>query len=162
MEELPRDPNELAREILSGRITIGQLAREQARRRAAQAGVGQASAPPRSAPAAARVDPPRPVRVAPQTFGGPPAKSPASRPPEQTSRPRAAPAPTGAAAPTGPSAGGKGNRTSPPAAARAAPCPLRQVVRNVLGNKEGLRAVMVISEILNKPLALRSREQGIF
>ncbi len=38
MPEIPRDPRQLARDILSGKISVEDLAREQQRRRAAAAG----------------------------------------------------------------------------------------------------------------------------
>jgi len=85
MSQTPRDPRQLARDILSGKISIEDLAREQANRRAAGGGP---PAPPRQVP------PPNYQRPAPSPGLGsgqnmPPAQS---MPPPQ-SAPRRAPAP---------------------------------------------------------------------
>ncbi|MGN6369942.1 MAG: hypothetical protein ACTHN5_16925 [Phycisphaerae bacterium] len=85
MPEVPRDPRQLARDILSGKISIEELAREQQRQRAAQAGGGNPPPPvqqPRMAPGSpqARVPLPRP----PVT---PPGVRPVLRPPPPPPRP---------------------------------------------------------------------------
>ena len=192
MADIPRDPNELAREILSGRITIEQLAREQARRRAAQAAgaaplprapavPGQRSIPPRPGALAPGS---RPIRVVPQPTAPvrPPAEFTAIRrvDPERTvagpagpgRTVRAAatifpqqPAPTrlsrsvsegAAVAPR--AATSKTTAPRPPAApsaVAAAPQTLRQVLGKVLTSRSGLRSVVILSEIIQPPLALR-------
>jgi hypothetical protein len=76
--ELPSDPEQLARQILSGRVSIQQLAQEQARRRAA----GQAQSAIRPSPppgqAYAQPSPPRP----------PAARAPTSNKPTAYQQPR--------------------------------------------------------------------------
>ncbi len=62
MPEVPRDPRQLARDILSGKISIEELAREQQRQRAAKAGGGN-PAPPVQQP---RVPPVSPQARVPQ------------------------------------------------------------------------------------------------
>ncbi len=196
MADIPRDPNELAREILSGRITIEQLAREQARRRAPQA-AGAAPSPRAPAVPAQRSIPPRPgafapgsrpIRVVPQPTAPvrPPAEFTATRRvipertvagsaspgrtvratatifPQQPARRRlsrsvsegAAVAPRAATSKTtapGPSAA--------PSAVAAAPQTLRQVLGKVLTSRSGLRSVVILSEIIQPPLALRQASE---
>lgn len=73
MADVPSDPEQLARQILSGRVSIQQLAQEQARRRAAGAGGGRPSANPPAQPRpAARMMPATPPNRPATT---PPAKS---------------------------------------------------------------------------------------
>jgi hypothetical protein len=88
MPEVPRDPRQLARDILSGKVTIEQLAREQQRQRAAQGGANVPPLqvrPPIPPPAQARVPLPRPA--APM-----PGQRPVMRPPPPPPRPMQRPA----------------------------------------------------------------------
>jgi len=175
MGQAPRDPDQLARDILAGRISIQDLAREQARRRAAARGVP--TAPVRPAP----LPPPRaipqqqiPVARSVQVAG--PAQQRVVRLPPQpsrTNRPNPPVAPTSPVAKTSPAvkdpyaigslvsmqlspaakaAMPRSGSNVPPA---AAPRSRTQVMRKILSSRQGLRTLFLASEILNKPLALR-------
>ena len=115
MAELPSDPEELARLILTGHVSIQQLAQEKARRQAA--GAAQSAirpSPPRQslgriAPAKKATSyqqPGQPARPAPRTVPFPAPPSPVSRP-VAAARVRQP-----AAAPGQPHPGGSGSRSS--------------------------------------------------
>lgn len=176
MGQAPRDPDQLARDILAGRISIQDLAREQARRRAAARGVP--TAPVRPAP----LPPPRaipqqqiPVARSVQVAG--PAQQRVVRLPPQpsrTNRPNPPVAPTSPVAKTSPAVkdpyaiGSLVSMQLSPAAKAAmppqsgsrvptlsVPRSRTQVMRKILTSHQGLRTLFLVSEILNKPLALR-------
>src|SRR5271163_5030745 len=176
MGQAPRDPDQLARDILAGRVSIQDLAREQARRRAAAQAVPAAPVrpaplpPPRVIPQQ-RIPVARPVQVA-----GPAQQRVVRLPPQpgRTNRPNPPVAPTSTGRKTAvkgpyaigslvsmqlspaakaamPQSGSSGSNVSPAAAHRSR----TQVMRKILSSRQGLRTLFLASEILNKPLALR-------
>lgn len=167
MADLPKDPQQLAQDILAGRISIQQLQAEQARRRAAQEALRQniRTRPATSGAAARQPGNRQVVKSANQPSASPgrqsrpaassdrnAARANAKRSPSQN---RTAATPVEAvsdakvaltAAITSPAAATK------PAAVSRTPA---QTVRAVMNNPHALRSVFVLSELLDKPLSLR-------
>ena len=184
MAELPNDPRLLAQEILAGRVSIQDLAREQARRRAAEnnpaAGQKPASPPP---PATAK------AKVAPRPASGqirpggsyPPATRKAANPgrvgnqPQSGSKGISRPA-TGAviklkAAPSGAVPAAKAapsaKKNAPASSTTASPRvsrdrDARSVIRRVLASPSSVRSVYLISELLGPPVCMRKEGQSPF
>ena len=161
MGQIPKDPQQLAQDILAGRISIQQLQAEQARRRAAQEARRQ-NIRPQAAPRSAT---PRPqsVRqiVAPSTSfirtsaqpdasSPQPARTKKGTPPENRSAGADA---DGAAASQGSAA--PAAKAIPRASPQPAPRTAAQTVRAVMHNPHTLRSVFILSELLDKPLSLR-------
>ena len=169
MSQLPKDPQQLAQDILAGRISIQQLQAEQARRRAAQEALRQniRTRPAASAPSARPPGNRQVVRPANQPASGSGRQSrPAANPDRDAARSTAkvnrSPAQSRkAAAPTEAVSDVKlsltAAKTSPAAAAKPAPVSrtTAQSVRAVMNNPHALRSVFVLSELLDKPLSLR-------
>ncbi len=177
---LPQDPRQLAQEILAGRISIQDLAREQARRRAVQAG---------NAPAAAQNRPPL-AQTQPQPQPIPRQVAPV-RPPSPR---QSAPPPVSGVVRTSKTATSLGRQTSrqnkplansqqkspqknaslaqPPTATSPKAISdaygqmgsprmgrekdMRSVIRRVLASPQNVRTVFAISELLAPPVALRT------
>lgn len=214
MVDIPRDPRQLARDILSGKISIEDLAREQARRRSQAAG-GQTPLPQRPVTLPpgqqVRVPAPRPmppVQTPRRSLGGglmggqspgtesankesgvpaalpqsaPQRQVPTQRMPAPISRPpqplrsRAqppistrpairtpVPQPPKVAATTRPaeSAMAAATRQADSAfGAKAAAVPLAQSIGKSLRNRAIARRAMLLSEILQPPLALRAERR---
>ena len=180
MADIPKDPRQLARDILAGKISIEDLAREQQRRRAAAGGAAAAQPMPQ-ANLPDRVPLPRlgnpPMPPPPQST--PPHRTPSAARPQQ--QPRQFPPRPASARPAGPNID---RRPAPPLTQRAAP-PLapakiappqdnayaapasiqdaralpsgnpRFDVRSIARNHNTLRQSILMAEILAKPLSLR-------
>ncbi len=159
MPDMPSDPRQLARDILAGKISIEDLAREQARRRG-----GQQPAPPRPMnrpvivpPAQPRMASP-PIQTIPTVRQAPPIQ-PVRRPsPIQTSRPVAQPVRRQ------PNIEVRRPLTQPATTTRqrsvAPPAPVQTLVQPVsihgmLRDPRNRRRAIILSEILSPPLALR-------
>ncbi|HTV49080.1 MAG TPA: hypothetical protein VMG59_11620 [Phycisphaerae bacterium] len=178
MGQAPRDPDQLARDILAGRVSIQELAREQARRRAAaQGGPAAPAAPVRPTPPPPRVIPQQQIPVARPVQVAGPVRQRVVRlppPPNKATRPtppiaQASPVAKTSPAVKDPYAIGSlvsmqlspaakaamppqsGSRVPPPSVPRSR----TQVMRKILTSHQGLRTLFLVSEILNKPLALR-------
>ena len=182
MPDLPNDPRLLAQEILAGRVSIQDLAREQARRRAAQANPANVANPGK--PVKPQPQPPATMRPSTGAYPPPTRKAtPPNRPAPLKSAPISA-RPT-AATPVRKSTAPGGSHTpptrppatrtpaprqaAPPATARnlapKAPQPgvarsakdrdMLQVIRRVLASPQNTRTVYLISELLAPPIALR-------
>ncbi len=200
MAELPSDPEQLARQILSGRMTIQQLAQEQARRRAAAQAASTLRPLPapgqtagRTAPAARptsyqQMRQPSPSGMRTVPFPAPPSASrpsPAARAGQSAvaqGRPRQAapkarsterkpegvkPVAGGAKPAAGgakPTAGGataasvQGPAVAKPTQPVTAPAAIAEAM---LKDRRYLRSAFILTELLNKPLALRN-ESGEF
>lgn len=170
MGQLPKDPQQLAQDILAGRVSIQQLQAEQARRRANQEvlrqnmrtrGNAPASAARASAggqvvkpngkishqaaePSRSQTSSPAPVRVA---------KQPSAATCAATGQAASSAVPAAAR----PSKSSEGKAASAPASKPAtAPRTASQTVRAVMNNPQTLRSVFVLSELLDKPLSLRN------
>jgi hypothetical protein len=180
MGQAPRDPDQLARDILAGRVSIQDLAREQARRRAAAQG-GQAAPVAPAAPV--RPAPQQQIRAVPQRqmpvarpVAGPAQRRVVRLPPPSSSAARPKPPVTLTSPVTKTSSAVKdpyaigslvSMQLSPAAKAAvppqsssnvpsaAAPRSRTQVMRKILSSRQSLRTIFLASEILNKPLALR-------
>ncbi len=165
MGQLPKDPQQLAQDILAGRVSIEQLRAEQTRRRAAQEALRQnmrtrpnPPATPARQPGSRQVVKPAsqmPRQPRPQARPGGESAPSASGTRRATSETRGgvirAVAPATAQPAT--SAPAKGSATS--AKPAAAPRTAAQSLRAVLNNSNALRSVFVLSELLDKPLSLR-------
>jgi hypothetical protein len=181
MADIPRDPRQLARDILAGKISIEDLAREQQRRRAASGGGGQAMPqakvpdrvplprsavpvpqPPRNTPRPVV----RPVSLRPKQQQRPfplrPAPPPVRRPagpnierrpaPQLTQPPPARPVPAAVELPS------QENAYGAPSAipgVHAAPANPRFNIGSITRNRAALRQSVLMAEILGKPLSLR-------
>ncbi len=186
MPEIPRDPRQLARDILSGKVRIEDLARE---RQARQGGQG-ANVPARPMPPAARVPDriplPRQTPVQRPPVISPnrapvPARSPTQRQPAQPASrqtPVRAPArpappppmpatafpppPARLPAPARPTvsspATAQAAALQPPGTAPRPATPTR--IQDLVRSKKALRQGVLLAEILAKPLALR--EENLF
>ena len=169
MAQLPKDPQQLAQDILAGRVSIQQLQAEQARRRAAQETLRRnmrtrpeaSTAPARQAGNRQVVKPSSqpsrpPGRQSRQSAKGDRyTAEPAANAKRSPSQSRAAAAQADAASDAKTSSAAV--KTSPASAAKPAPV-LRttaQTVRAVMNNPHALRSVFVLSELLDKPLSLR-------
>jgi hypothetical protein len=159
MADIPKDPRQLARDILAGKISIEDLAREQARR------AGRAAAPP-GVPTPQKL----PDRIPlPRPAQPPPAQRKPTAPAPQQSR-RSAPSPQQPSR-------RKTGRTPPPVnlppparqqlvsapqasmQEEAAPTAHRQNrptgIQAALRTRGSLRQAILMAEILNKPVSLR-------
>ena len=169
MSQLPKDPQQLAQDILAGRISIQQLQAEQARRRAAQEALRQniRTRPATSAPSARPPGNRQVVQPANQPSASPARRSRPSVQPDRNAvrstanAKRSPPQNRNATAPVEATPDVKApsgaTKTSPAAAAKAAPISRTpsQTVRAVMNNPHALRSVFVLSELLDKPLSLR-------
>jgi hypothetical protein len=165
MGQLPKDPQQLAQDILAGRVSIQQLQAEQARRRAAQEALRQnmrTRPKPSGAPAhpsGARVvvkpsgNSPRPPRRQARPGGGSAPDAAGTRRLASETRGGVIRAVAPATAQPAASAPAKGSAAS--AKPAAAPRTAAQSLRAVLNNSNALRSVFVLSELLDKPLSLR-------
>ncbi len=166
MAELPKDPQQLAQDILAGRISIQQLQAEQARRRAAQEALRQnirtrpatsgaaARQPgnrqvvkPANQPSASTNRQSRPAATSDRNA----ARANAKRSPSQN-RTAATPVEAVSDAKVALTAAKSSPAPSKPAAVSRTPA---QSVRAVMNNPHALRSVFVLSELLDKPLSLR-------
>jgi hypothetical protein len=173
MPEIPRDPRQLARDILSGKIKLEDLARERQRQ---QGGV----VPPPNAPPRPRADAPIPLPRPPQAQPPIPPPQPArpvARPPVSPPKPPKQKAPKVRQFPAGtpvtvpprqtpaspaanpnalpPSQEPYGEAAQVQSAARPKPLARDRTVRTMVKDRQSLRQAVVLAEILNKPLALR-------
>ena len=169
MPQLPKDPQQLAQDILAGRVSIQQLQAEQARRRAAQEALRQNM---RTRPAASSdsgrqagnrqvvkpaSQPPQPpgrqLRQSAKADSYTAGSAPNAKRSPSKSRTAAAQADAASDAKTSSAAA----KTSPAAAAKPAAVSrtTSQTVRAVMNNPHALRSVFVLSELLDKPLSLR-------
>ena len=169
MPQLPKDPQQLAQDILAGRVSIQQLQAEQARRREEQEALRRNM---RTRPAASSDSGRQPGNRQVVKPAGRPSQPPgrqlrqsakvdsyaagsaanAKRSPSK-SRAAAAQADAASDAKTSPSP----TKTSPAAAAKPAAVSrtTSQTVRAVMNNPHALRSVFILSELLDKPLSLR-------
>lgn len=166
MAELPKDPQQLAQDILAGRISIQQLQAEQARRRAAQEALRQnirtrpatsgaaARQPgnrqvvkPANQPSASTNRQSRPAATSDRNA----ARANAKRSPSQN-RTAATPVEAVSDAKVALTAAKTSLAAAEPAAISRTPA---QSVRAVMNNPHALRSVFVLSELLDKPLSLR-------
>ncbi|MGC8541264.1 MAG: hypothetical protein ACP5QA_11615 [Phycisphaerae bacterium] len=166
MAELPKDPQQLAQDILAGRISIQQLQAEQARRRAAQEALRQnirtrpatsgaaARQPgnrqvvkPANQPSASTNRQSRPAATSDRNA----ARANAKRSPSQN-RTAANPVEAVSDSKVALTAAKIAPAATKPAAVSRTPA---QTVRAVMNNPHALRSVFVLSELLDKPLSLR-------
>lgn len=162
MPDMPNDPRQLARDILAGKISIEDLAREQARRRG-----GQMPAPPQpmNRPMPAGPNRPAPVAIPPirniETARQGTVTTPVRRPiPTAPNRPAALPArraPLRAAPRSAPQpiASDRARPRPAPAPTAAAPLAVPASISSLLRSPQNLRRAVILSEILSPPLALR-------
>jgi hypothetical protein len=167
MSNVPRDPRQLARDILAGKISIEELAREQQRRRAGQQAAPRPQARPQERVPMPRTAPPvqpqRPVIRQATPF---PAR-PAQRPPQQ-SRPFPTTIPAPAPRQTQPRPMPQQTQVeSTTAAPQAAGEPLkplislkpasapRPAISRFFNTRASLRQGIIMAEILGKPVGLR-------
>ncbi len=180
MPDLPNDPRLLAQEILAGRVSIQDLAREQARRRAAQAnsanvtnaektGNPQPRPPATTRPSTGPYPPPtrkatppnRPVNLKPVPSSARPTvpvRKPAVPVRANPTPAKSPPARTGAppqGAPSAPAQSVPKKAPQPGVVRSAKDRELRQVIRRVLASPQNTRTVYLISELLAPPIALR-------
>jgi hypothetical protein len=161
MGQLPKDPQQLAQDILAGRISIQQLQAEQARRRAAQEALRQNI---RTRPAGSG--------AATRQLGNRQVVKPTSQMPRQarpqarsdnystpgapiTQRPASATIRVKAASDAKPANSAPAKSSAVPAKPAAIPRTAVQSVRALMNNPHALRSVLVLSELLDKPLSLR-------
>lgn len=167
MPDIPKDPRQLARDILAGKISLEDLAREQARRRGNVPG----SPPPMARPPVARPAPASPGSESRMPAPVPMQKRPPVQPAPQQQR-RPAPQPPVRRPPPA-SARGPNivvNTPAPPVATPAASvpavasvakpnAPARKAAQasflSTLKNRSTLRQGILIAEVLNKPVSLR-------
>ncbi len=170
MSQLPKDPQQLAQDILAGRISIQQLQAEQARRRTAQEALRQTM---RTRPAASTSSAPQAGNRQVVKPSGQPARPPGrqSRPSAKGDRYTAVPAVIAKRSPSQGRAAAAAQadaasevrtssapaKTSTTATAKSAAVPRTpsQTIRAVMNNPYTLRSVFVLSELLDKPLSLR-------
>jgi hypothetical protein len=165
MPDIPRDPRQLARDILAGKISLEDVAREQARRagvpppQARPGAIQPQKLPdriplPRQAPqqpARRTTPPPQPVRQPQARKSAPPPPAPQRRPASRSLPPSAPPPAAQLPAPARQS-------LAPVGAAPASPIrPIRprSSIRQALRTPATLRQAILLAEILNKPLGLR-------
>ncbi|HVX87026.1 MAG TPA: hypothetical protein VH253_19735 [Phycisphaerae bacterium] len=165
MADIPRDPRQLARDILAGKISLEDVAREQARRaglpppQARPGGIQRQKLPdriplPRQLPQqpVRRPPPPQPVRQPQSRKAAPPApqRRPASRSFPPSGPP---PAPPAANLPV------PARQALAPLAAAVPPVsPMRSSrssIRQNLRTPATLRQAILLAEILGPPVALR-------
>lgn len=161
MGQLPKDPQQLAQDILAGRVSIQQLRAEQTRRRAAQEALRQnmrtrpnPPATPARQPGSRQVV--KPASQMPRQ-ARPQARSDSYSTPVApvTQRPASA-APRVKVASVAKAADSSAAKSSTvPAKPAASPRTAAQSVRAVMNNPHALRSVFVLSELLDKPLSLR-------
>ena len=161
MSQVPRDPRQLARDILSGKISIEELAREQARARGQKAPGLSPQMPSQRplAPMPPPVQPPRPAMRAP---------APAPRRIPQAA-PRQQPRPT--AVVRGPQIEIQSSQLSQPEQPSTTPPPQQSAVHSArsvaakaglaraVRNRTSLRQGIMLAEILGPPLALRETDR---
>ncbi|MGC8625601.1 MAG: hypothetical protein ACP5VQ_10105 [Phycisphaerae bacterium] len=173
MGQLPQDPQQLAQDILAGRVTIQQLRAEQARRRAAQEALRQ-NMRPRAGPstaAPARSQSPRQVGanstptdrpsslrqqvVRPDNVASSPAMVRKIKPPTPKRPASSDTSGISTAASATPSSAtvpaGKKSSIAPPQSGRTT----AQTVHAVMTHPNTLRSVFVLSELLEKPMSMR-------
>ena len=166
MADLPKDPQQLAQDILAGRISIQQLQAEQARRRAAQEALRQniRTRPATSGAAARQPGNRQVVKSANQPSASPGRQSrPAASSDRNAARANAKRSPsqnrtaaTAVETTSDVKVASTAAKTSPAAAKPAAVSRTpAQTVRAVMNNPHALRSVFVLSELLDKPLSLR-------
>lgn len=149
MADIPRDPRQLARDILAGKISIEDLAREQARRAGRAPGSPGAPMPqklPDRIPLPRPAPPPpqrKPVHPPPQSRKAPPKKP--ARPPVNVPPPARQPL-----APAGPTVQPP-DLSVPTARRESRPTDMQAALRT----RGSLRQAILMAEILNKPVALR-------
>ncbi len=188
MADLPKDPRLLAQEILAGRISIQDLAREQARRRAAEnnpaVGPQPANRPPPPATAKARAAP-RPASGQIRPGGGNPPPTRKAVPPVRVVKPppsvasgirrpatgaviklKAAPPPQSGPV-SAPNAAQIAKRNAPAVPTSASPRVSRErdslsVIRRVLASPSNVRTVYLMSELLGPPVCMRKDNQSPF
>ncbi|MGC8552974.1 MAG: hypothetical protein ACP5O7_08935 [Phycisphaerae bacterium] len=183
MGRVPQNQDELARAILSGKLSLEDLRLEQARRQAAAQAAAHAAQAARAAAAAQHPTVAPAVKPAkPSPYGGPvaptrrqvltpsqqpapvarrtPAAVPASRPPA-TRQPQPAsatqkPAAAGQRAATATKTPQRAQtpQAAPAASAYALP---HATERHGMFSVQNLRRAVIMSELLSKPLALRER-----
>jgi hypothetical protein len=180
MPDIPRDPRQLARDILSGKIKLEDLQRERARQMGApvppkppvrQVPVAPARPVPQVSPRPVRQvspAPPRPVmrpqalpsvikRPAPMQRPAPVRQQPPVRPaPQQQKRvvpPTPAPISASYAQPARKDRSAPTGTTDRPAPAAPPPSGLR--VRSIVGSRQALRQAVLMAEILGTPVGLR-------
>ena len=161
MGQLPKDPQQLAQDILAGRVSIQQLQAEQTRRRAAQEALRQNMRTRPNPPATPARQPGRRQVVKP---AGPMPRQPRSQTRSNSYSAPSAPVTKQSASAEPRSNGGSDTKSSnsPPAKSSAVPAKpaavprtAAQSVRAVMNNPHALRSVFVLSELLDKPLSLR-------
>ncbi|HVS70028.1 MAG TPA: hypothetical protein VHQ47_02105 [Phycisphaerae bacterium] len=163
MPDIPRDPRQLARDILAGKISLEDVAREQARRAGvpppqARPGAIQPQKLPDRIPLPRQIpqQPARRTTPPPQPVRQPQARKSAPTPPSQQRRPAPRSFPPSAPPPP-PTLPAPARQLLAAAASPAAP-PAAQFsgnLRSVLRRPATLRQAILLAEILNKPLALR-------
>ncbi|MCL2647093.1 MAG: hypothetical protein FWD61_08820 [Phycisphaerales bacterium] len=176
MADIPRDPRQLARDILAGKISIEELAREQARRGGATGGARVGGPPPQQVRVPDRIPLPRPAPVQQPTprpvarpVPPPIPQRPTPRPPVVITAPSRRPLqqpvkPVVTVRETPPVApetrvGGRGEI---PAVSKAtsqttggAGAGAKLEVGKIMKNRMALRQCIVMAEVLGKPVALR-------
>jgi hypothetical protein len=172
MADIPRDPRQLARDILAGKVRIEDLARER-QMRAGGLPTPALRQPQAQVPASRQAPMPPPVRPAPLQRPAP--RMPVQRPmmPQQArpvQRPMVvpvvrqvqrplqvtiAPSPTT----TPPQVVRPAVTPEPVAVAKAGPRPAR--IQELVKSKRALRQGILMAEILGKPIALREDTQGL-
>lgn len=173
---IPRDPRQLARDILAGKVSIEELAREQARRRTQK--VGGPAALPQQSRATAPSDRTGPARVpAPviakqpipaRASGLPPMPTaqpmpqrgpvinriPSQKPPVRVLAPRVTTLPPPMPAQASKPLGGK-PEALPAVTGSPSVRVTSRTIAQALKNRNICRRAMIMSEILQPPLALR-------
>jgi len=171
MPDVPRDPRQLARDILAGKVRIEDLARERQLRgggAAAPGGAGQRMPPkiplPRPAPPPVQRAPARPVqRPMPQRMPMPQQRMPQPQRP-MPPQPRAIPVPAQRQAPRPQYTVPPPQPVAPVAEPLSEPAVVTRAVRRptrlseLVKSKHSLRQGILLAEVLGKPVALR--EEG--
>ena len=180
MGRIPQNQDELARAILSGKLSLEDLRLEQARRQAAAQAAAHAAQAARAGAAAQRPAVPAAKPAKPSPYGGPvaptrrqvitpsqqpapvtrrtPAAVPTTRPPT-TRQPQSISAmkkPAATAAGPRAATAAKTPQTSPAASAHNAyAIPHTTTEHHGIFSVQNLRRAVILSELLAKPLALR-------
>lgn len=165
MGQLPKDPQQLAQDILAGRVSIEQLRAEQTRRRAAQEALRQnmrtrpnPPATPARQPGSRQVVKPAsqmPRQARPQGRPGGESAPSASGTRRATSETRGGVIKAATASDAKPADSAAAKSSAVSAKPAAIPRTAAQSVRAVMNNPHALRSVFVLSELLDKPLSLR-------
>jgi hypothetical protein len=169
MADVPRDPRQLARDILAGRVRIEDLARERQMRGGAPAPGLQAKIP-----APRQVTPPRPPPMMPSVQRAPvrPVPRPMAPRPMMPQPPRPVQRPMGVPVIRQPASAPLRVTVAPPsptareivlpeplATARALRRPGR--IDELVKSKRALRQGILLAEVLGKPVALRDDQQRL-